>query len=506
MTTADHRTPVIVGVGHLRSNRDRNPEAARSPLDLFVDAIGRAGVDCGVPEIVARADTIGTTDVASWGYDNLPAIVGGEIGAQPTRFISGPMGGNQPGQILDDVAAAIAAGESSVAVLGGAEAVASLRAVLGTGQVPDWTPGELTRVDVSEIASDVMMRYHLGLPTRCYPLYENAFRAHRGLNFAAAQEESAQLFADFTTVAARQAAAWDPHIRTAAEIGTVTSANRMICQPYPVRMNAQIGVDQAAAVIVTSVAVAREAGIDESKWIYVRSAAGAAEPVDMLSRSSFHSSVALESSLTTALDRAGVRAADFGVLDIYSCFPVVVKFAAKVLDHPLDARLTSTGGLSAFGGPGNNYSTHGLVAVTERLRVERGLGLVYANGGMLTKHHAVVLDSQRPTEPFSGGAAPTVAQGHPPIVEPDCGTGVVETYTVEFDRDGTPTRGWVIGRTEAGERFPALITDRATLAELVRTDIEPIGRRGVISSIDAASGGDGAADATGTLTTLTLGE
>ncbi|MFW0790411.1 hypothetical protein [Gordonia sp. CPCC 205333] len=504
MSTADNRTPVIVGVGQLRANRDRDPQAARSPLDLFVDAIGRAAADSGAPSIVTQADTIGTTDVASWGYDNLPAIVGGEIGARPTQFISGPMGGNQPGQILDDVAAAISAGTSSVAIVGGAEAVASLRAVLGTGQVPDWTPGALTRVDVSEIASDVMMRYHLGLPTRCYPLYENAFRAQRGLNFAAAQEESAQLFADFTTVAARQAAAWDPHIRTAGEIGTVTPANRMICQPYPVRMNAQIGVDQAAAVVVTNVAVAREAGIDESKWIYVRSAAGAAEPVDLLSRSDFHSSVALESALRAALDRAGVSASEVGVLDIYSCFPVVVKFAAKVLSHPLDARLTSTGGLSAFGGPGNNYSTHGLVAVTERLRKERGLGLVYANGGMLTKHHAVVLDSQRPAEPFSGGAAPANPQEHPPIIEPDQGAGVVETYTVEFDRDGTPTRGWVIGRTDDGERFPALITDQVTLAELVRTDVEPIGRRGEIGSIDASSAGDGAADATGTLTTLTL--
>lgn len=279
----------------------------------------------------------------------------------------------------------------------------------------------------------------------------------------------------------------------------------MICHPYPVRMNAQIGVDQAAAIIVTSVEAARAAGIDESKWVYVRSAAGAAEPVDILSRSDFHSSAALRATLSTALDRARVQASEIDVLDLYSCFPIVVKLAAEVLDRPLDARLTSTGGLSAFGGPGNNYSTHGLVAVTARLRADGGLGLVYANGGMLTKHHAVVLDSRRPSEPFSGGVLAPVPADQPPIVEPADGTGVIETYTVEFGRSGTPTRGWVIGRTEAGERFPALVTDAATLAELTRTDIEPIGMRGTIGRIDATAAGNGSDGATGQLTTLTLG-
>lgn len=498
------RTPVIVGVGHLRANRERDAEATRSPLDLLVEAIGLAAADSGVPDVAARADTIGTTDVASWGYSDLPALVAERVGASATHFISGPMGGNQPVQILDDVAAAITAGTSDVAVIGGAESVASLRAVLATGGIPDWTPGALDRIDVSEIASDLMMRYHLGLPVRCYPLYENAFRAVRGVSFATAHAESAQLFADFTTVAAQHDAAWDPTVRTADEIGTVAPDNRMICQPYPVRMNAQIGVDQAAAVIVTSVEAARAAGIDESSWIYLRSAAGAAEPVDILSRNDFHSSTALRSTLLTALDRARVAAAELDVLDLYSCFPIVVKLAADVLGRPLDARLTSTGGLSAFGGPGNNYSMHGLVAVTQRLRADGGLGLVYANGGMLTKHHAVVLDSHRPSEPFSGGVLPPTAADGPPVVEAVDGTGVIETYTVEFDRSGTATRGWIIGRTEAGERFPALVTDAATLAELSRADIEPIGLRGTIGRIDAASAGSGSDRATGELTTLTL--
>ncbi len=500
----DDNIPIIVGVGQLKSNRAREADAARAPLDLLLDAIGRAAKDTGVPDIARQVDTVATTDIVSWGYDDLPAILGREIGASPTTFISGPMGGNQPGQLLDDVAAAISAGRTKVALLGGAESVASLRTFLRSGSVPEWSPGSLARIDVSEIASELMMRYQLGLPVRCYPLYENAFRAHRGLSFDEAYQESAQLFADFTTVAATQPEAWDPHVRTAAEIGDVTSTNRMICQPYPVRMNAQIGVDQAAAVIVTSVGAARAAGIDESRWIYVASAAGAGEPVDLFSRSDFHSAAALRAVLETALDRAGVAASDPLTLDMYSCFPIVPKLAAEVLSRPLNAELTSTGGLSAFGGPGNNYSMHALVAVTERLRENGGRGLVYANGGMLTKHHAVVLDASIPTRPFSGGPADVVEPATPIVVEPSEGIGTIETYTVEFDRDGSPKRGWIIGRTADQARFPAIVVDPQTLAELVRTDVEPIGRSGAIGQIDPAAAGDGFGDVEGKLTTLTL--
>jgi acetyl-CoA C-acetyltransferase len=480
----DDRIPVIVGVAQLRDNRERSLDSARSPLDLLTDVIGRAATDSGTATLAAQADTIGIVNVLGWSYDGLAALVNTEIGGVATQLIDSPIGGNQPAKLLDDAAAAIAAGDSRIAVLGGVEAVASMRAFLAAGKVPDWTPGGFPNVNVAEIASEIMLRYQLAPPVRAYPLYENGLRAHLGQTFDEAYRSAAQLFADFTTVAATQPAAWDPQVRTAEEIGTVTERNRLVCQPYPVRMNAQIAVNQAAAIIVTSVAAAREAGIDESRWVYVRSGAGAADCDDLLSRVDFHSDPAMAAVLDESLQRAGVAAADIDVLDLYSCFPIVPKLAASYLDRPLGADLTATGGLSAFGGPGNNYSMHALAAVTDRLRVDPGIGLVYANGGMLTKHHAVVLDSVRPQQPFRGGDVDgEFATEHPRVVEPTEGTGTIETYTVEFNRDGTPKRGWVIGRTDTGDRFPAIVTDAASMAELARTDLEPIGRRGIIGTI-----------------------
>ena len=61
----------------------------------------------------------------------------------------------------------------------------------------------------------------------------------------------------------------------------------MICFPYPLRMNAHLKVDQAAAVILTSLGVAREAGLSESRLVHVWGGAGAADSREILERVSY---------------------------------------------------------------------------------------------------------------------------------------------------------------------------------------------------------------------------
>ena len=58
--------------------------------------------------------------------------------------------------------------------------------------------------------------------------------------------------------------------------------------------------------------------------------------------------------------------------DIYSCFPVAVSVVARELGIGAElsdgAQLTVTGGLPFHGGPGSNYSMHGVVAMVAKLR------------------------------------------------------------------------------------------------------------------------------------------
>jgi hypothetical protein len=58
---------------------------------------------------------------------------------------------------------------------------------------------------------------------------------------------------------------------------------------------------------------------------------------------------------------------------------------------------------------------------------------------------------------------------------------VVQTYTVEFNRDGSPQNGFVVGRLKSnGHRFLANHADDATLKQLCSQDVEPIGRTGKV--------------------------
>jgi acetyl-CoA C-acetyltransferase len=122
-------------------------------------------------------------------------------------------------------------------------------------------------------------------------------------------------------------------------------------------------------------------------------------------------------------------------------------------------QLTMTGGLPYFGGPGSNYSMHGIATMVERLRMEpEARGMVTALGWYLTKH-AVGVYSAQPKD--SDWYRPDMAkdqqeldaESRPVMVEQANGKATVETYTVMFGRDGTADMGIVVGRLDDGRRF-----------------------------------------------------
>jgi hypothetical protein len=73
----------------------------------------------------------------------------------------------------------------------------------------------------------------VGSPIHVYPLYENAFRAHRGQSVQENNHESATLYAHLSQVASRNPNAWNygTEAETASSIGTVSKKNRLICFP-----------------------------------------------------------------------------------------------------------------------------------------------------------------------------------------------------------------------------------------------------------------------------------
>ena len=146
------------------------------------------------------------------------------------------------------------------------------------------------------------------------------------------------------------------------------------------------------------------------------------------------------------------------------------------------------------GGPIANYMSHAVVAMVQRLRREGRNGFLFANGGLATDNHCIVLSAEPialATFPhdFDYQAQADAARGAIPALDQDyLGPVVIESYTVFHDRDGMPASGVVVARTPQDNRTLAHIDvrDAATLAFFTAGLIEPVGKPGRIGESDGS--------------------
>ncbi|KAL4916927.1 hypothetical protein BDW62DRAFT_218395 [Aspergillus aurantiobrunneus] len=486
--------PILVGIGDINDRRAKGRDDAAEPLTLMLRAIGAAIQDTTLAPEAAQKLQSAIESVAvvanwTWPYPNAPELLVQRLGLPGVVHThESHHGGDSPGQLFDEAARRVAYKRSKVAVVTGAEALASLESFKKAKKFPPphWTKlNDHTSVWDRKRPEDLGIRHFLGAPIQVYPLYEAAFRAHLQQKLSDNHKESAELYAEFARIASKLPISWShgQEPETAASIGTVTKRNRMICSPYPLLMNAFNTVNLAAACIVTTTTFARELGIPESKWIYPLGGAGTSDSSRFWERPYFHASRSLSQSLDAALKSSELLTEDIDLFDFYSCFPIVPKLAAHHLGLPLHGPkpITVLGGLTSFGGAGNNYSMHQSGSKAQN-------GLVLANGGVLSYHHTVILSTQpRPDSryPMWNPLPSHLEEDHPAIEEQAEGGGVIETYTVQFGRDGSPVFGFVVGRLQSGTgnrgRFVANVQDAYTLQQLC-SSTEQIGKQGWVTS------------------------
>lgn len=337
--------------------------------------------------------------------------------------------------------------------------------------------------------SDVEARHGATLPTRMYPLFENAIRARAGRSIEEHQRFLGELCSRFTAVAVVNPYSWFPQKRTPEEITTVRDDNRWVCFPYPKLMNSIIEVDQAAAVIMTGSETARELGIPKERLVYLHGCGDALDRWFVSDRVNYYSSPAIRAAARRALEMAGTTVDEIAMFDLYSCFPSAVQLACDALEVEADdpRGLTVTGGLPYFGGPGNNYVMHSIATMTQRLReAPDKKALVTGLGWFATKHSAGVYSGRPPngewrrTDPNVDQAA-VDAMESPPFLAEAGGDATIETYTVAFDRDGEPETGIVVGRLVSGERFFANTpVDRDLLWSMTREEF--VGHAGRVAA------------------------
>ena len=155
------------------------------------------------------------------------------------------------------------------------------------------------------------------------------------------------------------------------EITTPTPDNRLIAWPYTKLMVANPTVNMGGAMLMTSLAKARAAGVPEDRLVYPLGGASAEEPRDYLVRDQFFESHPQNAVLKAVMDLVEGDGKKFDAIELYSCFPCVPKMARRTLGLGPDVQPTVTGGLTFFGAPLNTYMTHAACAMVRKLRERR---------------------------------------------------------------------------------------------------------------------------------------
>src|SRR5450432_1300162 len=491
MTTApqsEHRIPVIVGVGEI-VDRPQEIAAGLEPLTLLVEALKRAEADSS-GKLLGDIASLDIVNFLSWRYSDPAKQLSDRLGIEPAHAYYGPVGGESPIRYLHEAAQRIARGECSVAAICGAEAQSTATKAERAGVDLPWTPFAL---DVSEpkrgAAFQKPMAVKLGVfrPITVYPFYEAASSAHWGQTPREAMAESGALWSTYSSVAAQNPNAWLQRRFAPDEITTPTPDNRLIAWPYTKLMVANPTVNMGAAVLMTSLAKARAAGISEDRLIHIWGGASAEEPRDYLVRDQFFESHPQNAVLKAVMDLAGGDGRAFDAIELYSCFPCVPKMARRTLGLGADVQPTVTGGLTFFGAPLNTYMTHAACAMVGKLRNGAKLGLLYGQGGFVTKHHGLVLSREAPQHALAQDTGVQAeADSHrgavPDFVTEAGGKGSVESFTVIYRRNGEVEHGVAMLRTSDNARALARVpaNDGATLAHLLNMDRTPVGSSGDI--------------------------
>jgi len=486
-------TPVIVGVGEY-TERAVSLADSKEPVALMVEAMLAANRDAGA-ELLERIEAIDLIGLLSWRYRDPVSLLCEKLAIKPAQQTNASMGGETPIRLLHEAAVRISRGEIKAAAIVGGEA-SSTRAKArrgGDGQLP-WTPivsaEEAVKFPSSSFAlSDVAKKLRMWEPAQIYPFYEMATQAAWGQTPDEAQAESARLWSRYAAVASENPYAWNKDALSAEAIATVDDNNRLINWPYPKFMVANPSVNQAAAVIIVSLALARQLGIPDAKCVHIWGGAAAREPEDYLTRDSYAHSSAQAAVLEKAKAIGGGDAKRFDKLELYSCFPVVPKMALRTLGLDLEETVpTVTGGLTFFGGPLNNYMSHAVCAMVREMRADpRAVGLLYGQGGYVNKHHALIVANQPGLAPlahdYSVQAQADAGRQPAPVLREDyAGPARIETYTVTYARDGKPIEGVVIVLTPQNERVMARVAsdDGVSLRLLQSWDKNAIGQEGQV--------------------------
>lgn len=460
----DPRAACVIGVAsHTWHPEDVGESGAPEPLAMWEQVARAAADDAGIGAAgLARLDAMETVYCQTCQYDDAVSRLADRLGAAPRRRHYSGIGGTTPQVLVNETAERIRAGDLDLALVVGAEALATKRRAKQHGERPTYSFPPSERPDYpweapfhpAEVAHDVFQAW------LTFALFDNARRAHLGTPLEEHRAALGAQWQPFTTVAAANPEAWFRVERSAEEIVTPTLTNRLVAYPYTKYMVSIMDVDMAAALLVASESAADALGVPHDRRVYLRGSGYATDPVYVAEHPDLWRSPAMRVATGEALAGTGVGIDDVAHLDLYSCFASSVSFARDALGIDTDdtRALTVTGGLPYHGGAGSDYVTHSIAQMVRVLRADAGsLGVVTGVGMHMTKHVCGVYSTE-PGLAAPPPTAPAVAPRAVPIVDgARDGRATVAAYTVVHGREGGPEWGVAVCDVDGGRTYAKLM-------------------------------------------------
>jgi acetyl-CoA C-acetyltransferase len=494
VAAVDSRAPCLIGVGQRTWHPEEvGEEGAPEPLVMWEDVVRRAADDsgAGASNVLDRIDNLQIVYCQTWQYDDPPARLAAELGISPRHSYYSGIGGTTPQVLVNGAAERILAGELDVALVCGAEALATQRRYKRRGErYPYRFKPEERRpfpweapFHPAEVAHEVLQAW------LTFAIFDNARRGHLGVGLDEYRQELGELLAPFTDLAAANPNAWFRVARSPDEIITATTENRMVGYPYTKYMVSIMDVDMAAAVVLASHEAADALGVPADRRVYLRGWCYATDPTYVAEHDELWRSPAMAAAAGETMRIGGVGVDDVAHLDVYSCFGSSVNFARDALG--LDAgdtrSLTVTGGLPYHGGAGSDYMTHSIATMADVLRRDPGsYGMVSGVGMHMTKHVYGLYS----TDP--GAVAPpdrervqasVDAAGKREIQDVYDGVATVAAYSVVHGREGDPEWGLVVCDLPDGGRAYGKVVDRDVLASAETEEL--VGRKVTLTPTEA---------------------
>jgi acetyl-CoA C-acetyltransferase len=446
--------------------RSREPAPVAA---LMTEAVRRAGADSGAPKLLASVDRI-LVPQGSWSLTDPARSVARQIGCPDARTVFCEIGVSQQ-EVINHALAAVAAGDTEVAVVVGAEARAWARRG-GIETDENQSPPDEILTRPPDFVAPIESAAGLVWPVvQQYALIENALAAADGQSDDEHRAAIATLWGRFNEVARRNPEAAFPEPMDSAAIATPGPRNRPLAFPYNRWHASQWTVDQATALLICSAERAGAAEVPFDRWLFPHVALHSSAAVTLTARHHLHEWPAMGVLGRVAEHHLGRPLRELELAEIYSCFPAAVRVQQRELRLDPDATPTLTGGMSFAGGPFNHYVVQSTTMLGERLReAPNQLGLVTTVSGMLSKPGLAVWSASPPRRDAlladMAGQAVSATELQPvAAAAPDRDTtATVVSFTVTYDgEDGLePERTAIVADLPDGVRTAATCEDAET--------------------------------------------